>query len=99
VHPTQKSEKFSAKLILASSNPGDVVLAPFAGVSTDLVAAKKLGRQYIGIELQEDFALTGLKRLNMAETDSRIQGYHDGVFLDRNIGRKFTSDGAQIGPG
>ena len=86
-HPTQKSEKFSAKLILASSNPGDVVLSPFAGVSTDCVAAKKLGRKYIGIELQEDFALIGQKRLQAADTDSRIQGYHDGVFWERNAGR------------
>ena len=86
-HPTQKSEKFSAKLILASSNPGDVILSPFAGVFTDSVAAKKLGRKYIGIELQEDFALIGQKRLQAAETDSRIQGYHDGVFWERNAFR------------
>jgi len=77
IHPTQKSEKFSAKLILASSNPGDVVLSVFGGSGTDSVAAKKLGRQYIGIELQEEFALTGLKRLNMADHDSRIAGYHE----------------------
>ena len=86
-HPTQKSEKFSAKLILASSNPGDVILSPFLGSGSDSVAAKKLGRQYIGIELQEDFALIAQKRLNMADTDSRIAGYHDGVFWEKNAFR------------
>jgi len=88
IHPTQKSEKFSAKLILASSNPGDVVLSPYLGSGTDSVVAKKLGRKYIGIELQEDFALTAQKRLNEADNDSRIQGYADGVFWERNSGRK-----------
>ena len=86
-HPTQKSEKFCAKLILASSNPGDVVLSVFGGSGSDSVTAKKLGRQYIGIELQEDFALVAQKRLNAADTDSRIAGYHDGVFWERNAFR------------
>ena len=49
-HPTQKPEKLIAKLILASSNKGDVVLDPFAGSGTTGVVAKKLGRNYINIE-------------------------------------------------
>lgn len=87
-HPTQKPEKLIAKLILASSNPGDLILDPFLGVGTTSCVAKKLGRQYIGIELQEEFAITAQKRLNAADNDSRIQGYHDGVFWERNSGRK-----------
>ena len=47
-HPTQKPEKLIAKLILASSNKGDVVLDPFLGSGTTSVVAKKLGRKYIG---------------------------------------------------
>ena len=90
-HPTQKSEKFCAKLILASSNPGDVVLSPFLGAGGDSVVAKKLRRQYIGIELQEDFALVAQKRLNAADNDSRIAGYHDGVFWERNAFRHSSS--------
>ena len=50
-HPTQKPEKLLAKLILASTNPGDLVLDPFLGSGTTSVVAKKLGRRYIGIEL------------------------------------------------
>ncbi|MCS7014472.1 MAG: site-specific DNA-methyltransferase, partial [Chloroherpetonaceae bacterium] len=50
-HPTQKPEKLIAKLILASSNEGDVVLDPFLGSGTTAVVAKKLGRRFIGIEI------------------------------------------------
>ncbi len=52
-HPTQKPEKLIAKLILASSRPGDVALDPFLGSGTTSVVAKKLGRRYIGIEQEE----------------------------------------------
>lgn len=50
-HPTQKSEKLLAKLILASSNRGDLILDPFLGSGTTSVVASKLDRRYIGIEL------------------------------------------------
>ena len=83
-HPTQKPEKLLAKIILASSNPGEVVLDPFAGVGTSAVAAKKLGRRYVGIEIDEVYCCLAEKRLDLAATDSRIQGYEDGVFWERN---------------
>ena len=83
-HPTQKSEKLIAKLILASSNPGDLVLDPFLGSGTTSVVAKKLGRHYIGIEQQEEYALLAEKRLQLADTNTVIQGYENGIFYDRN---------------
>lgn len=83
-HPTQKPEKLYAKLILASSKPGDVIFDPFMGSGTAAVTAKKLGRHYIGVELNEEYCLWAAKRLQMAETDSAIQGYSDGVFWERN---------------
>ena len=83
-HPTQKPEKLYAKLILASSRPGDLVLDPFLGSGTASVTAKKLGRNYCGIELNEEYCLLAEKRLQMAETDRTIQGYKDGVFWERN---------------
>ena len=49
-HPTQKPEKLLAKVILASTNKGDLILDPFLGSGTTSVVAKKLGRNYIGIE-------------------------------------------------
>ena len=83
-HPTQKPEKLLAKLILASSNEGDVVLDPFLGSGSTSVTAKKLGRHYIGIEQNEQYCVWAEKRLYMAETDKTIQGYADGVFWERN---------------
>lgn len=83
-HPTQKPEKLLAKLILASSDPGDVILDPFLGSGSTSVAAKKLGRHYIGIEQNEQYCVWAEKRLEMAESDRTIQGYADGVFWERN---------------
>lgn len=83
-HPTQKSEKLLAKIILASSNEGDFVLDPFLGSGTTSVTAKKLGRRYLGIEQNPEYCLFAEKRLEMAETDKRIQGFTGGVFWDRN---------------
>ena len=85
-HPTQKPEKLLAKLILASSNEGDVVLDPFLGSGSTSVTAKKLGRHYIGIEQNEQYCVWAEKRLYMAEADKTIQGYADGVFWERNTG-------------
>lgn len=84
-HPTQKPEKLLAKLILASSNPGDVVFDPFLGSGTTAVVAKKLDRKFIGIEIDQKYACLAQKRINQAEKDSRIQGYFEGVFWERNI--------------
>ena len=83
-HPTQKPEKLLAKLILASSNEGDVVLDPFLGSGSVSVTAKKLNRHYIGIEREAQYAVWAEKRLELAETDRTIQGYADGVFWERN---------------
>ena len=83
-HPTQKSEKLLAKLILASSNPGDLVFDPFLGSGTSSVTAKKLGRRYLGAELDESYCLLAEKRLAMADQDKRIQGFADSVFWERN---------------
>lgn len=83
-HPTQKPEKLAAKLILASSNPGDLVLDPFLGSGTTSVTAKKLGRHYLGIEKQAQYCLWAEQRLAAAEADQKIQGYSGGVFWERN---------------
>lgn len=83
-HPTQKPEKLLAKIILASSNPGDMVLDPFAGSGTTMVVAKKLGRNFVGIEIDPVYCCLAEKRLDLAEADPSIQGYANGVFWERN---------------
>jgi DNA modification methylase len=64
-HPTQKPEALIERIILASSNEGDRVLDLFSGSGTTSVVAKKLGRKFIGIEMNPDFVRLGLKRLAM----------------------------------
>lgn len=83
-HPTQKPEKLIAKLILASSQSGDVVLDPFLGSGTTAVSATKLGRHFVGVESNRDYCCWGVKRLQQASRDNRIQGYANGVFWERN---------------
>ena len=83
-HPTQKSEKLFAKIILASSNIGDIVFDPFLGSGTSSVVAKKLNRHFIGIEIEEQYCLWAEQRLEMANADVEIQGYVNGVFWERN---------------
>lgn len=85
-HPTQKPEKLIAKLILASSDERDVVFDPFLGSGTTAVVAKKLGRKFIGIEREADYAVVSQKRVDMANFGDSIQGYKDGVFWARNTG-------------
>lgn len=83
-HPAQKPEKLMAKLILASCPPGGVVFEPFAGSGSACVTAKKLGRHYVGVEIDRDYCLVAAKRLRLADSDKRIQGY-DGInFRERN---------------
>lgn len=86
-HPTQKSEKLIAKIMLASSNPGDLVFDPFLGSGTSSVVAKKLSRHYLGIESEAQYCLWAEQRLDMANGDKEIQGYTDGVFWERNSQR------------
>ena len=83
-HPTQKPEKLLAKLILASCPPGGLVLDPFMGSGTTAVVARKLGRRFCGIEIDPEYCCFAAKRLAAAKDEPGIQGYRDGVFLERN---------------
>ncbi len=59
----QKPEKLLERIVLASSNPGDIVLDPFAGVGTCPVVCKKHGRDFIAFEINPDFVAMGNERL------------------------------------
>ena len=83
-HPTQKPEKLLAKLILASSSEGDLILDPFGGSGSTAVTAKKLGRHFISIEQNPQYCVWAQIRLERAESEKTIQGYTDGVFWERN---------------
>lgn len=83
-HPTQKPEKLVAKLVLASSHAGDFVFDPFLGSGTTAVVCKKLGRRFVGVEQNAEYCCWTKKRLELADRDTSIQGYADGVFWERN---------------
>lgn len=95
-HPTQKSEKLVAKLLLASSKKGDLVLDPFLGSGTTSVVAKKLGRRFLGIEIDEEYCLLSERRLEIAAGVNSIQGFTDGVFWERNSQPPRTSPHALL---
>ena len=66
-HPTQKPWELLNRIVLASTKPGDIVLDPFTGSSTTGVAAVREKRQFIGIELEEEYLRTSIKRLKDLE--------------------------------
>lgn len=78
VHPTQKPEALLYRVILASSNPGDIVLDPFFGTGTTGAVAQKLKRHWIGIEkdpLYRDFALERISKIQPALLDDEFYGH------------------------
>lgn len=70
-HPTQKPRSVVDRLLKMASNEGDVVLDPFAGSGTTLVSAKEYGREYIGIEMEEEYVELAEKRLE--NTDEKTE--------------------------
>jgi len=62
-HPTQKPEALLHRILLATSNPGDVILDPFFGTGTTGAVAKRLGRHFIGIERDPDYAKAARERI------------------------------------
>ena len=64
LHPTQKPEALLYRVLLSSTSPGDVVLDPFFGTGTTGAVAKKLGRQYIGIEREDEYIEYARRRID-----------------------------------
>jgi modification methylase len=67
LHPTQKPEALLYRVLLACSKPGDVVLDPFFGTGTTGAVAKRLGRRFIGIERDPDYAESARRRIAAIE--------------------------------
>lgn len=70
-HPTQKPEYLLERIILASTNENEVVLDPFNGSGTTGVVAKRLARQYIGIDKEQDYLEISKKRIESIDLESR----------------------------
>ena len=80
-HPTQKPESLLHRVILASTNQGDVVLDPFFGTGTTGAVAKKLGRHFIGIERENAYARVAIDRI-------RRIAPHDAGSLEITTGKR-----------
>jgi DNA modification methylase len=65
LHPTQKPEEMLRRIIIASSNKGDIVLDPFLGSGTTAAIAKQLGRKWIGVEKNKDYVKIAKKRIGV----------------------------------
>ncbi|ALE04047.1 site-specific DNA-methyltransferase [Bartonella ancashensis] len=76
LHPTQKPQTLLARVILAASKPGDIILDPFFGSGTTGAVAKRLGRNFVGIEREQCYIDAALKRIAavqpLAETELEI---------------------------
>lgn len=88
-HPTQKPEALLERIILASSNPGDIVLDPFSGSFTTSAVAVRLGRKAIGIDLNEDYFRVGIRRTNIADE-------FEGIDLSKQIVRKTNAKSKMV---
>ncbi len=109
-HPTQKPEGLLHRVILSTSNPGDVIVDPFFGTGTTGAVAKKLGRKFIGFEMEEDYILHARKRIakinegsleNVAVTKSKRSEpkVAFGVLIERGLikpGTKLFSPNGKI---
>lgn len=83
-HPTQKPEALLERIIKASSNIGDVVLDPFSGSFTTSAVAVRLGRNAIGIDMNEEYFEMGLRRTNITDE-------YNGKLLVKDKVRKTTA--------
>ena len=74
-HPTQKPEALLKRIVEASTHPGELVLDPFCGSATTGVACARLGRRFVGIDMESEHLALGIKRLE-------DEYYHKTVSLD-----------------
>lgn len=83
-HPCQLPIHLLERLLLMSSDEGDVILDPFIGTGTTAVAAKKLGRKYIGIDIDSKYAEITNRKLEQIEP-TMINGCHVSLFLNNVV--------------
>jgi DNA modification methylase len=88
-HPCQMPEAVLERIIRVASNPGDLVIDPFAGSGTTLAVAKKLGRKFLGCELSDEYADGVRKRLQMIEfADPEHSRWSAGPVKNRKRGKR-----------
>ncbi len=95
-HPCQLPIHLLERLVLMSTDQGDVVLDPFLGTGTTAIAAKTLGRHFVGIDLDPEYAQIATAKLDQV-TETTFQGYYVSFFLGQ-IASIRDCDAAQVFP-
>jgi len=72
IHPTEKPEKLLERIILIGSNEQDIILDPFMGSGTTGVVAKRLNRNFIGIEIDETYYCIAQKRIENTQIENNL---------------------------
>ncbi|MDY6994861.1 MAG: site-specific DNA-methyltransferase [Pseudomonadota bacterium] len=81
-HPCQLPIHLLERIILMSTDEGDIILDPFSGTGTSLIAAKRLGRRYIGFELDKEYVTIAESKLSKEEANSKIGDIWVSFFLN-----------------
>ena len=81
-HPCQLPVHLLERVILMASDEGDIVLDPFVGTGTTALAAKRLGRKFIGFDKDEKYIEIANKKLSQEDLESRIEKYWVSCYLD-----------------
>lgn len=97
-HGCQMPEQLLGRIIKACSNPGDVVLDPFAGSGTTLAVAKKLQRQWIGFELSPNYVTRIQDRLESAKPGHPLEGAEDPIASAPATPSRSRAQGARFIP-
>jgi len=84
-HPCQLPVHLLERIILMSTDEGDIILDPFSGTGTTAIAAKRLGRKYIGFELDQEYAQISESKLLWEEANSKIGNIWISFYLDKII--------------
>jgi len=84
-HPCQLPIHLLERIILMTTDEGDIILDPFSGTGTTSIAAKRLGRKYIGFELDTEYVNITLNKLEQEEANSKIDNYWVSFYLDQVV--------------
>ena len=84
-HPCQLPIHLLERIILMSTDEGDTVLDPFLGTGTTAIAAKRLGRHYVGFELDQTYAMIARDKVKQQVSNSRIGNIWASVYLDEIV--------------
>ncbi|EJF90544.1 site-specific DNA-methyltransferase [Bartonella tamiae] len=100
VHPTQKPEALLARIIMSSSKPGDVILDPFFGSGTTGAVAKRLGRDFVGIEREQTYIDAAMDRINAVQVLAQPElAIHSGKRAEPRIAFLSLVEAGLIAPG